>query len=419
MPKFIFLDTNNWIYLSNGFNILSNKHDELHLKIFETIEKRVEEGSIAFLINDIVINEWYRNIDKAEEQIKAIKKKHKAYLDNLKTIKTFIGKTLPEIDKIKSILNEKFDEKIQRHQNHIKSVENFLLNKTIKIEISDTCKIEASNLALAKKAPFIGDKKNSMADALILLSSIEYINLHEKIEHSQYNGFAKLKQRQTYFPESFFVSSNKGDFSSPDNKEIIHEDLEPYLQRTETKFFFTLGKLINSLEERFLTEEEQNIIEHFDDSEYCEICGFEYYPTIDYSDYFEIYDPDKNFIDRNQLTLDFPEQTLVKNITESMMSPMTSIRTAKCSHCSTEFFECDCGELMQIDTYDSEFECTGNCGRIYIVHADIDRKGMIHGIEIEIVKKYYCKNCGDYFDSVNEFGFCETCVEYENKSIND
>jgi len=42
-PQYIFLDTNNWIYLANGFNVLSKEHDDLHFRVFDIIEKRVDD----------------------------------------------------------------------------------------------------------------------------------------------------------------------------------------------------------------------------------------------------------------------------------------------------------------------------------------------------------------------------------------
>jgi predicted nucleic acid-binding protein len=72
MVKYIFLDTNNWIYLCNGYNVYSGKHEELHFKIFDTLKKRSEEGSLRFLINDIVIDEWTRNESQRREQLNAL-----------------------------------------------------------------------------------------------------------------------------------------------------------------------------------------------------------------------------------------------------------------------------------------------------------------------------------------------------------
>jgi hypothetical protein len=415
MQKFIFLDTNNWIYLSNGFNIFSSRHDELHLKVFETIRKRVNEGNLVFLINDIVLSEWERNKEQTENQIKEIGKKYNSHKGNLKSLNDFItGENKnEEINTLKKVLEEKYTEKIERHKTHIKNVESFLKNETLKISISDKTKIEASNLALEKKAPFVGDKKNSMADALILLSSIEYLFENHKFPLPD---FSAEENTDFFFPDSFFVSSNKGDFSSPEDKEKIHPDLEPYLNKTKTKFFYTLGKLINSLEEEFLTEEEENIIEHVDDRMYCDVCNCDYYPSVDFSDYFEIYNPNKKFIDRNQFSFEFPEDKHNLKISEEMSTPMSSIRTAECGYCGAEFIECLCGELNHIEEYNSIFECVGGCGTKFKINADIDRKGMVHSLEYELIKEYKCSKCGDEFEEVNENGLCEECAEYERIS---
>lgn len=412
MSKFIFLDTNNWIYLSNGFNILSNKHDELHLKIFEFIGKRVEEGSLTFLVNDIILEEWRRNNIQAEKQIKEIENKYKSYLECLKSIKEFTQSEQKELIEIKATLEKKFHEKIKRHLKHIKEVEEFLINKTVKIKISDKIKIEAVDLALYKKAPFNRDKKNSMADALILLSFIEYIYENEKQLLPPFDEF----EGEYHFPESFFVSSNKGDFSSPEDKEIIHQDLEPILKRTNTEYYLTLAKLVKSLEDKFLTEEEESLIEHADERIYCDYCNYKYFPTINFSEYFDIIDPNKELIDKDQLLLEFNEASFNKDFTEDISSITSKIRTAECSQCSAEYIECTCGELTYIDQYNTKLECVGDCGNKFIVHAEIDKKGMVYGLEYEIVKDFTCEKCGDEFESVNEYGLCEECVEFERIS---
>lgn len=416
MTKYIFLDTNNWIYLSNGFNIYSSKHDELHLKIFNIICKRVKDGSIVFLVNDIILSEWERNKNQVENQINEISTKFKGYNGYLKAINEFINEDNEneEIIKLKIVLEEKYHEKIKRHKDHIKKVEDFLKNNTLKINISDKNKIEASDLALEKKAPFIGDKKNSMADALILLNSIEYIYENKRILAPRYLTYEK---EEYIFPESFFVSSNKGDFSDSNDKEKIHKDLEPFLNRTNTKFYYTLGKLINSLEERFLTEEEETVIEHVDESAYCDVCDFEHYPTVEFSEYFQIINPNKKPRDKNQLLLEFPGYDYSLEANEKLSFTMLNIRTATCSHCRAEYIECSCGEINHIKDYNSKFECAG-CGNKFQVFADIDRKGMIHSLEYELLKDVKCEKCGDYFGAVDDVGLCEYCAEYE-RIIND
>lgn len=415
MTKYIFLDTNNWIYLSNGFNILSNKYDELHLKVFDIIKKRVEEGLLVFLVNDIVIEEWRRNKPQTENQIKDIENKYKSYKNSLKTIKSFVKEGIDtELLKIKNELDSTFEKKVNVLKNHVAEVEDFLLNKTQKIELDDKIKVEAANLALEKKAPFIGDKKNSMADALILLNSIEYLYQNQKTTLPPQTIDSETEV--LFFPESYFVSSNKGDFSSEENKEKIHPDLTSKLEKTNTEFFFTLGKLINSLEEEFLTIEEERAIEHADDSVYCVYCDSAYYPSVQFSEEFLIPDGNKGQNLIGQYRIDFGDNHNHDYKDEDFMS---AIRTANCTFCGAEYIECTCGELNFIEEYNKKFYCAGECGNVFIVHADIDRKGMVHDLQYEIVVEHRCEKCGEMFDEVDESGYCEVCAVYEKISINN
>ena len=94
MPKFIFLDTNNWIYLANGFNILAGDHDDLHLKVFDIIEKRVDDGSLVFLVNDIIFEEFARNKARTEEKIQKIERRAKGCIDQLKGVQNLFRKNV-------------------------------------------------------------------------------------------------------------------------------------------------------------------------------------------------------------------------------------------------------------------------------------------------------------------------------------
>lgn len=407
MKKYIFLDTNNWIYLSNGFNILSNNYDELHLKIFNIIKKRVDEGLLVFLVNDIVIEEWRRNKPQTENQIKYIEDKYKDYKKKLKSIKGFIKEGLDlEMQKVQDELNLAFNRKKEILKNHVDEVEYFLLNKTQKIPLNDNIKVEAANLALAKKAPFIGEKKNSMADALILLSSIEYIDQNHK---TVFPPQAVDNQKQiVLFPESYFVSSNKGDFSSETDKEKIHPDLEPKLEKTQTQFYFTLGKLINSLEEEFLTIDEVRAIEYADDSSYCDICDYSYYPSVQFSEEFYIPDGNKGQYLAGQYRIEFEG---VEKFEYNKVDFMSAIRTAYCSYCGAEYIECPCGELNHLDDYNKKINCTGGCGNVFIAHADFDRKGCIYSLEYEIINEKICQGCGNVVDDVNDSDLCKKCED--------
>lgn len=84
--KFVFFDSNTWIYLANGFDVFSNKYLELHFKVFDILEKRVLDGSLVILTNEIIKEEWGRHQNDAAKQIAIITGKAKSYKDQLITI---------------------------------------------------------------------------------------------------------------------------------------------------------------------------------------------------------------------------------------------------------------------------------------------------------------------------------------------
>ncbi|PZR16204.1 MAG: hypothetical protein DI539_17895 [Flavobacterium psychrophilum] len=407
MKKYIFLDTNNWIYLSNGFNVLSNKHDELHLKIFEIIQRRAEEGLLIFLINEIVVEEWKRNKSSTEQQIKDLNNKYKSYSEALGSVRNFIGEESDEmLGPLGIKMEQAFKRKITHLQKHIVDVEDFLLNKTQRIPISNNVKIEATDLALERKAPFIGDKKNSMADALILLSAIEYLKENHRLALP-----AELMDdgiEAVFYPKSYFVSSNKGDFSSPADKEIIHPDLAPKLAETKTSFYYTLGKLINSFEDEFLTFDEQRAIEFADDRFYCDQCESDYYPSVHFSEEFYVPDSGKSVEHLNQIRINFD------NYGTDLYKPedfLTAIRTASCANCAAEYVECPCGNVNYVEVYNEKIRCEGECGRVFIAHAEMDRKGSVLSVDYEILHDKECQGCGIFFEKLSDSDLCSECED--------
>ncbi|GEM_PF-1070189 len=409
MKKFIFLDTCNWIYLSNGFNVTSSEHDELHLKIFHELKSWAIEGRVIFLVNEVVLKEWERNKIASKKQLKIIENRYKEHLSNLKRVNDFLGHLPKELKELRKILESEYSKKVTTHKEHIQSVEKFLKENAKKISITDDVKLKAAHLAIERKAPFIGKKKNSMADAVILLSCIDYIHQFEK-------HLTKDSDKKNYtFPESFFVSSNHTDFSSRENKDEIHSDLAPFLEKTNTKFYYNLRDLFKSLKDGFLTEEEENILEQLN---YCEVCDYQY-PTVEFSECFQIYNPykTKSLGDPNQLDLYVHEASEEETEDSEYKSNFSEIRTADCNRCGAEYIECVCGELVYIDEYNTAVKCHG-CDLRYSVNAEMDRKGMIHSLEYEIIESYRCLRCGDEFESVDEQGMCEECAEYE-KLINE
>jgi len=403
-PQYIFLDTNNWIYLANGFNVLSKEHDDLHFRVFDIIEKRVDDGSLTFLVNDVILEEFERNKAYTEEKIKKIQNKATSYVGHLKAIKEFTPEAAAEIEKLQQQVEETSAKKIAIQKEHIARVENFLKTKTKRIAITAENKIAAAEMALAKKAPFIGDKKNSMADALILLSSIAYIEKHGK---TGYFSFGEDEPEDTgYYQESYFVSSNSGDFSHPEHKEHVHPDLEQLLAKPNIRFYHNLGPLITALDKEFLTLEEEAQIEAADEAFICPVCEYEYsglnFETI------KIFDPHKLSKDSNDpAQIDLFDGQLIE-----VNDPIVETKTAFCDSCGADFIECPhCEELVHIPNANIVTECTG-CHYQFILHEEKDKKGSIVHHEFEIVNYEQCIDCGNAVEYLTTDGLCETCAEY-------
>jgi len=402
MKKHIFLDTNNWIYLSNGLNILSNKYDELHFKIFDFVKKHTDNENLIFLVNEIVLEEWERNKQSTGNQIKELRNKLKSYQSQLKTIKQLMnGKSDSEINALNELMTKEIEERIVKHEAHIIEVDDYLKTQTEMIEVRDEIKVQASELALSKKAPFVGDKRNSMADAVILLSSIDHIkkNLGNETDLSV---FGDKYEVTTSYPESYFVSSNKGDFCDPTDPETIHKDLQPFLESTKTQFYFTLGKLVIHIEAEYLTKEEEETLADF--HRLCEMCDHPY-PSLDISEPFLVDDENKRENDANQLEL------IITEADEKPIIDTTEIRVADCSHCASKYVLCPCGELTYMDDYNEVVGCSGNCGNYFLANGDYDTSGYLHDVEYEIKKApNICQRCGND-DAVisKETGICEKC----------
>jgi hypothetical protein len=61
----LILDTNSWIYLSNGFNPDTLRNDEeSHFQIAKWILERIENGKCRIFSNYIIKIEWNRNKEK-------------------------------------------------------------------------------------------------------------------------------------------------------------------------------------------------------------------------------------------------------------------------------------------------------------------------------------------------------------------
>ena len=410
MATIVFIDTNNWIYLSNGFNIFSGEHEDLHFKVFDIIQKRVADGSLVFLINDIVLEEFERNKAKSELYIKSLKLKVKDHVDHLKELKKFTPACAEQIDTLVAEVRKTSDDKIALQTSHITKVEEFIKTKTKKIAITTEHKAECTDMAVAKKAPFIGDKKNSSADALLLVSAIDHIEKNEVVKIELFDETLEIG-----LPESFFVSSNAGDFSHPKNKKVIHPDLEPLLARAKTKFSYSLNPLITSLEEDFLTKAEGKFIEDVDQDDWltCEVCE-NLWSRIEFSSPKDLFDPNQMHDDPNQL--EFFDAS-PKKPSEIKYNPYVPVRLGWCDYCSADYVECpNCGAIVNLNEHNTTIECSG-CEYKFRLNVKKGRKGDIEEEYLEIVQDYICENCGSTVDAITEDGLCNECDEYEKLAL--
>lgn len=225
---YLIIDTCVWIDLCKEFPKVSAKLTDL-----------VERGKVRLLLPQIVIDEWNRN---KESKIVAAK------LQGIRTRRKHAKELLPlvleddaeEFARIVGQIQEREPEignQIQRDTEAIESL--FDHASTIKPPITQDVESRAVEFALEKKAPF--KSKNSMADALILFSCVEYVE-------------------NRGLDNCIFVSSNKRDFSSNDPSQI-HEDLKPVLDGAGVAYFINIGKAVNEIESNLIADEEIRQIE--------------------------------------------------------------------------------------------------------------------------------------------------------------
>lgn len=415
MPVYVFLDTNNWIYLANGFDIYSNKHGDLHLKIFETIEEKSTDGTYVFLVNEIVLAEFERNKIQTENYIVEIQKKAAHHVNNLKPIKGFLAKEdLNLVNEIENKIIEQAKQRIDQQKEHIAKVEHFIKNVTVKIPVTDQHHIDAAKMALDRKAPFIGEKKNSMADALLMLGFVDYMRTIgiTKIDFSEWGDNEGFEVEN--FPLSYFVSSNSGDFSDPNNKEALHPDLEPLMANSKSKFYYVLHKLLKDVEQELLTREEESAIENAEDWLNCEVCDHEF-SRVDFFKPISLFDPHlikAGSRDKNQLGL-------FEGIKIQLENPYIEVITGECNMCSASYLICpNCEDLVTIGSANHKVNCSG-CHYKFVLHEKRDHIGFLEKLEYEILIRHSCASCGDEVDEVSVNNLCETCQEYEDDTINN
>lgn len=329
------LDTNTWLYLCNGYDQDTSKHQSgLNFRLLSELSALVNEGKIRLFVNDIIFKEYKRNRSVAENHIKSLEESiinKRNYLKNLKKGLSAEGKI--NIDNLLAELEQNSKNEIQDNLDHIAKVEDLLYNKSEIIPIEGTVYKEVSDLAVDKKAPF-HKKNNSTGDALILLSAAAYFktNLYEDA------------------PSTIFVSNNSDDYCESKGSNQVHEDLKPYFQAADISFELNIAKALKLSEEIIAQIDEYN--KYLDTVSYCiaNCKGEEMGTNLVFFDSpieIKLEGVDDRYFNPDQMQLDLPAEFQITedDIAKENSKNLIYIEFGTCAHCSADHVRCDCGNV--------------------------------------------------------------------------
>ncbi|MBP6236433.1 MAG: DUF4935 domain-containing protein [Saprospiraceae bacterium] len=368
------MDTNVWLYLANSYNPKNKAfEDGLHFRLVEILTELVVNREIVILTNEIIIEEWNRNKEVAKNLIQKYRKSLEGNKGHFSNIKKF----LEEVDKVRldaifENYTKNLNHVIDNNEKHIAQVEYLLLDKTEKIEITQEIKARAAERAINKLAPFKGDKSNSMADAVVLLSAIEHL---KKV--SIVPTLGDYEEHFYIFPNSTFVTINKGDFANPENENEIHPDLKSVLDEAKIKYEANIGKVLNAIKNELINRNELEQIEleideeYWKNVDYCELCFPD--PEKSYVNNI-IHFSELTFIDNelveyhnpNQLKLFDSQMTVKREDEEIKKSDINTIQFGNCAWCNAQYIKCHyCGTVNHAEYLEQNtLHCEG-CGLTY------------------------------------------------------
>lgn len=229
------IDTCVWIDLAKKFTEVRGK-----------ISRLVEEGKLALLVPQIVVEEWDRHkepkiIDERESSVRG-------KIKNARDLAQYLD--AEQADSWRGLVDgiqERKAEIVASAVEEVKAIDGLFAHpSTVRLPITDDVKLRAVDIALAKEAPF--RRKNSMADALIVLTAVDHIEkqgLHDCI----------------------FVSSNTEDFSSDGSQVEIHEDLQPLFDENGIKYYPNIGLAVNEIEKGLVPDDTLDALEPRSDQE--------------------------------------------------------------------------------------------------------------------------------------------------------
>lgn len=223
---YLILDTNIWLYLAEG----------QHPFVLNGIIEKTAKKELILLVNDVIIEEWDRNKEDCKIRIEKELERQLGFVKELSVGLSTTDST--EFKKIIQKISDKTPERKEVIEQRYNTVDDLIKNKAIRVPIKDSHKLMVIDWALKKKAPFHRDR-NSVADALILISSIDFI---------KENGINNVNYNRIEVSDSIFVSYNSDDFSKDikgSEKNTIHPDLESHFSSVGMTYERNFGKILN------------------------------------------------------------------------------------------------------------------------------------------------------------------------------
>ncbi|MCJ7933324.1 MAG: PIN domain-containing protein [Chryseobacterium sp.] len=204
-------------------------------KLLSLLEEFLHNEEIELIVPQIVIDEFSRNKERIIFDASKSMSSHFKTVKNLveehsdKDFKETILTQLNNIDKKIPLMGESVSSSISRIEK--------LLSESEILEITDAIKLNATQRAIEKQAPF-HNSKNSIGDAIIIETLNDY----------------KIKNIAQEFA-IIFITHNTNDFSvKTGNKKDFHEDFAIIFDSNKCQYFINLPEALNSINPALVEE---------------------------------------------------------------------------------------------------------------------------------------------------------------------
>ena len=170
----------------------------------------VENKHVNLLVPDILITEWQRHRTVEKELLET----------QLRDDKQEATRRALYKDASAEFLQEKIDEAFELLLSQLDTVDELLLNKSVRLSLTPELHVLVHEQRIAEKKPFgKKNKKDSSNDALLIFSSLNYLSNNNQ-------------------SELYFVSDNKTDFAlHTDDYSILHPEITERFPMVKTHYF--------------------------------------------------------------------------------------------------------------------------------------------------------------------------------------